>query len=204
MFPVWEIGTFSSILSVVAELCEFKVTIFLIVSIVISDRPYTDCLLVFLAECLVLDQSAVCSLSLHEDLSVIEGDDGFGGLNGQDHDMQVSVQGRLKEHSQFWIEELKPSSFVRDIVTSGYRLPFLRYPDNVVKANHNSAVVHSEFVQEVIAELLGAGCVVECMSCPHVCSPLHVAVNAAGKKRLVVDFRYINQFLRVQKLSMKV
>ena len=39
------------------------------------------------------------------------------------------------------------------------------------------------------------------MSCPHVCSPLHVAVNAdaAGKKRLVVDFRYINQFLQVQK-----
>ena len=156
---------------------------------------------VFLAECLVLDQSAVCYLPLHEDLSVIEGDEWFRGLNGQDHDMQVSVQGRLKEHSQFWIEDLKPSSFVRDIVTLGYRLPFLRYPDNVVKANHNSAIEHSEFVQEAIAELLRAGCVVECMSCPHVCSPLHVAVNAAGKKRLVVDFHYINQFLQVQKFK---
>ena len=100
---------------------------------------------VFLAECLVLDQSAVCYLPLHEDLSVIEGDEWFRGLNGQDHDMQVSVQGRLKEHSQFWIEDLKPSSFVCDIVTLGYRLPFLRYPDNVVKANHNSAIEHSEF-----------------------------------------------------------
>ena len=166
MFPVWEIGAFLSNLSIVADFCEFKVTIFLIVSIAISDRPY--CLFVFLAECLVLDQSAVCFLPLHEDLSVIEGDEWFRGLNGQDHDMQVSVQGRLKEHSQFWIEELKPSSFVRDIVTSGYRLPFLRYPDNVVKVNHNSALEHSEFVQEAIAELLGAGCVVECMSCPHV------------------------------------
>ena len=83
MFPVWEIGAFLSNLSIVADFCEFKVTIFLIVSIAISDRPY--CLFVFLAECLVLDQSAVCYLPLHEDLSVIEGDEWFRGLNGQEH-----------------------------------------------------------------------------------------------------------------------
>ena len=61
--------------------------------------------------------------------------------------------------------------------------------------------VNSEFVQEAINELLGAGCIVVCTSCPHVCSPLHVVVNADGKKRLVVDFRYVNQFLQIQKFK---
>ena len=63
--------------------------------------------------------------------------------------------------------------------------------------------VNSEFVQEAIIELLGAGCIVKCTSCPHVCSPLHVhmVVNADGKKCLVVDFRYVNQFLQIQKFK---
>lgn len=46
---------------------------------------------VFLAECVVVGQSAVCSLSLHEDLSVIERDEWFGVLSSQDLDTQVSV-----------------------------------------------------------------------------------------------------------------
>ena len=36
----------------------------------------------------------------------------------------VSVQGRLHEHLSFWLEELEASSFVRDIISYGYRIPF--------------------------------------------------------------------------------
>ena len=43
-------------------------------------------------------------------------------MSVQNCKMQVSVRRRLRKHSQFWIEALKPSSFVRDIVISGYRL----------------------------------------------------------------------------------
>ena len=41
----------------------------------------------------------------------------------------ISVQGRLKKNSEFWLNELEPSSFVAGIVTDGYRLPFIRMPD---------------------------------------------------------------------------
>jgi len=68
----------------------------------------------------------------------------------------------------------------------------------LAKANCNSVKV--KFVQEAISELPGAGCIIVCMSCPHVCSPLHVVVNA-DKKRLVVGFRYVNQFLQIQKFK---
>ena len=40
---------------------------------------------------------------------------------------RVSVQGRLRSHSQFWLDNLDPSSFVREIVTQGYRIPFIRF-----------------------------------------------------------------------------
>ena len=75
----------------------------------------------------------------------------------------------------------------------------------MVKANHNSAIEHSEFVQEAIAELLRAGCVVECMSCPHVCSPLHVAViMLLVRNDLWLIFVTLTSFCKCRNLSMKV
>ena len=35
----------------------------------------------------------------------------------------TSVQGRLKQHEDFWLHELEPSSFVAGISSEGYRLP---------------------------------------------------------------------------------
>ena len=40
----------------------------------------------------------------------------------------TSVQGRLWKNFKFWINELEASQFVTDIVTHGYRLPFLAFP----------------------------------------------------------------------------
>ena len=37
----------------------------------------------------------------------------------------LSVQGRLNDHSDFWLTELGPSSFVEGI-TKGYQLPFYK------------------------------------------------------------------------------
>ena len=40
----------------------------------------------------------------------------------------LTMQGRLKENSDFWLNELEPSSFVADIVTKDYSLPFIMLP----------------------------------------------------------------------------
>ena len=37
--------------------------------------------------------------------------------------------------------------------------------------------------------------------CPTVCSPLQVVVNAKGKRRLVIDLQYINQYLQLSKFK---
>ena len=113
----------------------------------------------------------------------------------------VSVQGRLRKHSSFWLNDLDASSFVRGIILHGYRLPFVVLPWPVFKLNHRSALQHEQFVSSAISELLEAGCIVQSSECPLVCSPLSVVENAKGKLRLVLDLGYVNQFLPEQKFK---
>ena len=110
-------------------------------------------------------------------------------------DQPLSVQGRLRERASFWEQDLEASQFVLDIITSGYKLPFITYPQPMIAKNHRSAVKHAKFVEESIGDLVHSRCARESMSCPIVCSPLLVVENAKGKLRLVIDLRYVNQFL---------
>lgn len=113
----------------------------------------------------------------------------------------LSVRGRLKSRAEFWSNTLNASSFVKEIVQSGYRLPFLHYPVPMSMRNHRSALENDEFVYSAIEELVSASCVVECKDCPTVCSPLMVVHNARGKRRLVIDLRVVNQCLPKQKFK---
>lgn len=57
------------------------------------------------------------------------------------------------------------------------------------------------FVRKEIAKLVKEECVVRCTECPWVCSPLLVVSNAQGKKHLVINLRYVSQFLQVDKFK---
>ena len=73
-----------------------------------------------------------------------------------------------------------------DIVTNGYKLPFIAYPQPMIAKNHHSALKHSKFVKDSIGDLVWSHGVRESISCPIVCSPLLVIENAKGKLRLVI------------------
>ena len=98
----------------------------------------------------------------------------------------IPVQGRLRENADFWLKELEPSSFVADIVTKGYHLPFIKLPSPQCQPNHRSAVENVAF-ESAVTELVSVHSVVESFTCPIVCSPLSVVVNASGRQRLVLD-----------------
>ena len=53
---------------------------------------------------------------------------------------------------------VEASQFVLDIVTNGYKLPFIAFPQPVFAKNHHSALKHSKFVEEAIGDLVS--CVV--------------------------------------------
>ena len=108
----------------------------------------------------------------------------------------IVVKGRLREHVDFWREVVKAPGFIIDCIQNGYKLPlFSESPPNRL-SNSASALKYKDFVSQAVAELLRNGCVKKLESAPHVCSPLSVVVNTKGKKRLVINLRYLNQFLK--------
>ena len=84
---------------------------------------------------------------------------------------------------------------MREVIEHGYQIPFIRLPDPVFCRNHKSAFEHASFVKEAIGELVAGSCVVQCAESPAVCSPLSVVISGSGKKHLVLDLRYVNQFI---------
>ena len=57
------------------------------------------------------------------------------------------------------------------------------------------ALDHPEFVNEAILELLHSSRAMELNRPPDVVNPLSVSIQLNGKKRLILDLRYVNNFL---------
>ena len=109
----------------------------------------------------------------------------------------VDVQGRVRENLSFWREVLKAPDHVLDWIQCGYKLSLLYLPDNFYKGNHSLTQVHEKFVTETITQLLANRCIKKVDQRPHICSPLSVVKNANKKLHLVVNLRYLNQFLQI-------
>ena len=84
-------------------------------------------------------------------------------------------------------------------------MPFLQIAPAFTSRNNKSALDHSEFVNDAILELLNTARVMELYKPPHVVNPLSVSIQPNGKKRLILDLRYINNFLTLSvKSSTKI
>ena len=113
----------------------------------------------------------------------------------------VIVKGRLRENIKFW-QDIGASKWIIDILLLGYCLPFVGEPIKKFFKNHTSALKHAEFVSLELLKLLKSGALSEVKESELVvCSPLGVATNACGKQRLILDLRYVNEHLRVQKFK---
>ena len=112
----------------------------------------------------------------------------------------TNVKGRLTERLAFW-QHMGASDFILEVIGKGYALPFVKEPEPAVFGNNQSAKNHPDFVTSEILRLLDQGCVKEVTRGEvHTINPLSVADN--GKKlRLILDLRYINKHLRVQKFK---
>lgn len=112
-----------------------------------------------------------------------------------------SVKGSLKMHAQFWYD-IGAYRSVLDIIEHGYVIPFVKIPSPACFRNNSSATRHADFVTKAIQELLEDGRIIESKFVPSVVNPLSVSVNETGKKWLILDLRYINQFVKPQKFKL--
>ena len=107
----------------------------------------------------------------------------------------VNVKGNLRRNFEFW-KHIGTPSFILNVIERGYLLPFVSFPEPAVFKNNRSSLSHAEFVEEAIQDLVESGRVVETNVPPRVVNPLSVSVQANGKKRLILDLKYVNKFLR--------
>jgi hypothetical protein len=112
----------------------------------------------------------------------------------------VIVKGRLKGSYAFW-ERIGAPSFILDTISSGYKIPFYHTPPSIILANNKSALRYPAFVSKAISELVYLGSVIECDCPPFVVNPLSVAIQSSGKKRLILDLRHVNVFVKKSKIK---
>ena len=71
------------------------------------------------------------------------------------------VNGRLIKCLDFWKSELNASSFVLNIISDSYKIPFVQQPSSVLLKNNRSALEHEDFVSNEIHALLQKQCIEE-------------------------------------------
>ena len=121
----------------------------------------------------------------------------FWEIEGDEPVQVADVQGRLKSKLAFWRDVLQAPPPILDCIENGYRLPLKFIPPTHCQPNHKSTVIHRSFVEETVENLVNNRCVLRVSARPHVCSPLSVVCSSAGKLRLVLNLRYLNQYLHV-------
>lgn len=146
-----------------------------------------------------LDDSEECVLTRNDDAT--QSDEfisKFWEVEVSDTPSQVTdVQGRLKNKLSFWRNTLQAPPWVIDCIENGYCLPLKYLPPPYSQSNHRSAELHHAFVDEAVQSLVLNRCAVRVGEKPYMCNPLSVVSNATGKLRLVLNLRYLNQFLHV-------
>ena len=111
-----------------------------------------------------------------------------------------NVKGRLHNHLSFW-KDIQANGFLLDVIENGYSIPFIETPPKMFRRNNKSALHNADFVSVAVSDLLSKGCVVKVKVHPYVVSPLSVATNKSGKKRLILDLHELNRYVWKAKVN---
>ena len=100
-----------------------------------------------------------------------------------------------------WVNIQAPD-FILSVISEGYKLPLLHTPPRSFTKNNLSAINNSAFVTESILDLLASGGISEfSKDSLHVINTLSVSTQSSGKRRLILDLRFVNQFILKQKVK---
>ena len=122
-----------------------------------------------------------------------------------------SPRHRLRERRGYWHSTMRQIGFVcaltLSVVTGGFRMdwdPALGPAQPILIHNHPSARAEAVFVAGAIAAGVLARTMRVCSRSDLICIlPLGVAVNSAGKRRLIWDGRHVNANLRKRPFRME-
>ena len=84
----------------------------------------------------------------------------------------AGVKGRLKQCIDYWESNICAPRFALDLISEGYKLPFVRFPESCYIRNNRSALCHPQFVQEAFSKLLLNDCIQQHDEPPFCINPL--------------------------------
>ena len=97
---------------------------------------------------------------------------------------------------------IQAPEFVLSIISEGYKLPLLHIPLRSFTKNNLSAIINSVFVTESILDLLASDRKPEfSKDSLHVINPLSFSTQSSGKRRLILDLPFVNQFILREKVK---
>ena len=145
-----------------------------------------------------MPDSESCSEGYEDIVQVLQGNDACEFDDSSK--FEVQVKGNLRKNLHFW-RGIGASPFIFSVVEEGYKLPFFAFPEPAAFKNNRSALEHAEFVKSALEVLCQSGRVIRCVESPCVVNPLSVSVQANGKKRLILDLRYVNRHLQKKRIK---
>ena len=74
-------------------------------------------------------------------------------------------------------------------------LLFVSFPEPAVSKNNRSSLLHAQFVEEAIPDLVQSGRVVQSKVSSRVVNPLSVSVQANGRRGSFLTLSYVSKFL---------
>ena len=98
---------------------------------------------------------------------------------------------------EFWQNTIANKTILQ-IIDEEYMLLFMETPDAKF-SNNKSALTNSAFVQEALKDMLLSGTIKQLETPLKVVNPLSVSINFKGKKRLILDLRYVNDHFYKEK-----
>ena len=100
----------------------------------------------------------------------------------------------------YWENVIGANTVVTSVIKEGSKILFTYTLQKVDFKKNKSAFQNSDFVTNSIKNLL-VHKLSKLSNTPYVLSPLSMAKNYAGKKRLFLDLRYVNKHMNVYKLK---
>ena len=112
----------------------------------------------------------------------------------------ISLKDNLNRIIVYWQNTLMANKSVSHI-ENGYKILFFEKPEKAHLPDNKLSLKNEKFVLDSISEMLKIGSIKEVKAPPKVINPLSVSENLAGKKRLILDLRYINEHLYKDKIK---
>ena len=112
------------------------------------------------------------------------------------------IVGRLKHHISFW-RSLNTPDWILDMISNGFKVPFLRKPPVIYLPNNKTALESKnvEWVLETLAEFESFGFISRVEKIPYCVLPLSVAVHPE-KLSLIHDESPLNLYVEKSKFKL--